>query len=200
MQWRGHLNQQSTCAQWATTAKPTSGISHQATKLPNSKLPYCNTKQTTRYLTCLGRIYRRNGFRFAMLTSCRCSDCDILIWLTPAFEDSLFRLIDYSGSKNKIQFIKPWVIKWFTLYLFFMSGIKMTFVLLRPTCLRVYRYLICMADFVFSSSAASLINLADYTSALAEIILLSANLLSLAALDRESCRSLLSCISFMNIS
>lgn len=38
-----------------------------------------------------------------------------------------------------------------------------------------------MADLLSNMSAASLINLADYTSALALIILLSANLLSLAA-------------------
>lgn len=49
-----------------------------------------------------------------------------------------------------------------------------------------------MAALVLSSSAASLINLADSTSALAEMILLSANLLSFAALDSESCSSLLS--------
>lgn len=68
----------------------------------------------------------------------------------------------------------------------------MTFVLLLPTCFKVSRYLICMAALVLSSSAASLINLADSTSALAEMILLSASLLSFAALDSESCSSLLS--------
>ena len=57
-----------------------------------------------------------------------------------------------------------------------------------------------MAALVLSSSAASLINLADSTSALAEMILLSANLLSFAALDSESCNSLLSWISLMKIS
>ena len=62
----------------------------------------------------------------------------------------------------------------------------MTFVLLLPTIFKVYRNLICIADLVLSSSAAFLINLADSTSARAEIILLSANLLSLAALDNES--------------
>ncbi len=49
-----------------------------------------------------------------------------------------------------------------------------------------------MAALVLSSSAASLINFADSTSALAEMILLSASLLSFAALDSESCSSLLS--------
>lgn len=62
----------------------------------------------------------------------------------------------------------------------------MTFVFARPTCLSVSKYLICIAAFVLSSSAAILINLADSTSALAEMILLSANLRSLAALERES--------------
>jgi len=56
-----------------------------------------------------------------------------------------------------------------------------------------------MADFEFSYSAACLINLADSTSAFAEMILLSANLLSFAALERESCKSLLNWISLMNI-
>jgi hypothetical protein len=45
---------------------------------------------------------------------------------------------------------------------------------------------------VLSSSAAILISLADSTSARAEMILLSASLRSLAALESESCRSLLS--------
>lgn len=96
-----------------------------------------------------------------------------------------------SDTKND-QFINPWVIRWLIRSLFFISGMKMTFVLLRPTCLRVSRYLICMAAFVFSSSAAILISFADSTSALAEMILLSASLRYLAALERESCNSLLS--------
>jgi hypothetical protein len=75
----------------------------------------------------------------------------------------------------------------------------MTFVLLLLTIFNVYKYLICIADLVFSSSAASLINFADYTSARAEIILLSANLRSFAALDKDSCNSLLNWISFMKI-
>lgn len=82
--------------------------------------------------------------------------------------------------------------RWLMRSLFFISGMKITFVLLRPTCFRVYRYRICMAAFEFSSSAAILISLADSTSAFAEMILLSANLRSLAALESESCRSLLS--------
>ena len=90
--------------------------------------------------------------------------------------------------------------RWLTLSLFFMSGMKMTLVLLLPTCLRVSKYLICMAALLLSSSAAKRINLADSTSARAEMILLSASLLSLAAEESESCRSLLSCISFMKIS
>ena len=49
-----------------------------------------------------------------------------------------------------------------------------------------------MAAFEFSSSAAIRISLADSTSAFAEMILLSASLRSLAALERESWRSLLS--------
>jgi len=62
----------------------------------------------------------------------------------------------------------------------------MTLVLLLPICLRVYRYLICMAALELSSSAANLINLAASTSAFADMILLSANRFSLAALDKES--------------
>lgn len=96
--------------------------------------------------------------------------------------------------------MSPWVMRWLTLSLFFISGMKMTLVLLRPTCFKVYKYLICMAALLFSSSAASLISLADSTSALADMILLSASLLSLAAEESESCRSLLSWISLMKIS
>lgn len=86
------------------------------------------------------------------------------------------------------------------LSLFFISGINMTFVLLLPTVFKVYRYLICIAALELSSYAACLINLADSTSAFAEIILLYANLLSFAALESESWRSLLSWISLMKIS
>jgi hypothetical protein len=68
----------------------------------------------------------------------------------------------------------------------------MTFVLLFDTVFNVYKYRICIAAFEFSYYAASFISLADYTSALAEIILLSANLLSFAALDKDYCKSLLS--------
>lgn len=57
-----------------------------------------------------------------------------------------------------------------------------------------------MAAFEFSSSAAIRISLADSTSAFAEMILLSASLRSLAALESESWRSLLSWISLMKIS
>lgn len=74
---------------------------------------------------------------------------------------------------------------------------KITFVLLLETVFKVYKYLICIAAFELSSSAACLISFADYTSALAEMILLSASLLSLAALDNDSCRSLLSWISLI---
>lgn len=56
-----------------------------------------------------------------------------------------------------------------------------------------------MADLELSSSAASLINLAAYTSAFADMILLYASLRSFAAEDRESCKSRLSWISFMKI-
>jgi len=45
----------------------------------------------------------------------------------------------------------------------------------------VSKYLIYIAALLSKISAASLINFADYTSALALIILLSASLLSLAA-------------------
>lgn len=68
------------------------------------------------------------------------------------------------------------------------------------TIFNVYRYLICIADFVFSSSAAIRINFADYTSAFADIILLSANLRYLAALDKDACNSELNWMSLMNIS
>lgn len=53
----------------------------------------------------------------------------------------------------------------------------------------VSKYLICIAVLESKISAASLINLADSTSALAEINLASANLLSLAALDKLSYKS-----------
>jgi len=82
----------------------------------------------------------------------------------------------------------------------FISGMNITLALVLPTCLRVSRYRICIAAFEFSYYAASLINLADSTSALAEIILLSAKRRSLAALDNESCKSLLNWISLMKIS
>ncbi len=48
------------------------------------------------------------------------------------------------------QLINPWVIKWFILYLFFIWGMKITFVLLLPTDFKVYKDLICIADFEFS--------------------------------------------------
>lgn len=95
--------------------------------------------------------------------------------------------------------MRPCVIRWLILSLFFMSGMKITLVLLLPTCFRVYKYRICIAALLLSSSAAILISLAASTSARAEIILLSASLLSLAAEDRESWRSLLSWISLMKI-
>jgi len=63
---------------------------------------------------------------------------------------------------------------------------KITFVLLLLTVLSVYKYLICIAAFEFNSSAASLINFADSTSAFADIILLYASLRYLAALESES--------------
>lgn len=53
----------------------------------------------------------------------------------------------------------------------------------------VSKYLICIAVLESKISAASLINLADSTSAVAEINLASANLLSLAALDKLSYKS-----------
>lgn len=77
---------------------------------------------------------------------------------------------------------------------------KITFVLLLPTYFKVSKYLICMAALLFNSSAAILINLAESTSALAEIILLSASLRSLAADDSESCNSLLNWMSLIKIS
>ena len=48
-----------------------------------------------------------------------------------------------------------------------------------------YKYRICMAAFEFKMSADSLINLAASTSACAEMILLSANLLVLAVIDKS---------------
>lgn len=68
--------------------------------------------------------------------------------------------------------ISPWVIKWLILYLFFISGMKITFVLLRPTAFNVYKYLICIAALLFNSYAANLINFAASTSAFADKILL----------------------------
>ncbi len=67
------------------------------------------------------------------------------------------------------------------------------------TIFNVYKYRICIADFVLSSSAASLISLADYTSAFADMILLSPNLRSFAALDNDSCSSLLNWMSLIKI-
>lgn len=86
-------------------------------------------------------------------------------------------------------------------YFDFISGMNITLELpLFPNSLSVSRYLICIAALELSRSAACLISLADSTSALAEIILLSANLLYLAVLDSASCNSLLSWMSLMNIS
>lgn len=62
----------------------------------------------------------------------------------------------------------------------------MTLVLLFPTVFNVSKYLICIAAFEFNYYAACLISFADSTSAFAEIILLSASLLYLAALESES--------------
>lgn len=74
---------------------------------------------------------------------------------------------------------------------------KITFVLLFDTVFNVSKYLICIAAFEFSSSAACLISFADSTSALADMILLSARRLSLAALESDSCKSLLNWMSLM---
>ena len=107
---------------------------------------------------------------------------------------------EFKWIKAENQLIKPWVIKCCILSLFFISGMKITFVLLLPTVFRVSKYLICIAAFEFSSSAACLISLADSTSAFAERILLYANLLYLAALESELWRSGLNWISLMKIS
>ena len=96
--------------------------------------------------------------------------------------------------------MSPCVMRWLILSLFFISGMKITRVLLFPICFSVSRYRICMAAFEFSSSAARRISFAASTSACADMILLSASLFSLAALDSESWRSLLSWISLMKIS
>lgn len=37
------------------------------------------------------------------------------------------------------QLMRPWVMRWLILSLFFSSGMKITFVLLLPTCFSVYR-------------------------------------------------------------
>lgn len=58
-----------------------------------------------------------------------------------------------------------------------------------PSYLTTSKYLICIAALLSSISAASLYSLAEATSALADIILLSANLLSFAAEDKVSCNS-----------
>ena len=58
-----------------------------------------------------------------------------------------------------------------------------------PTIEIVSKYLIYIAVLESKISAASLINLADSTSALAEINLASANLLSFAAEDKVSYKS-----------
>ncbi len=145
-----------------------------------------------RYRIFLGRIYKRSGWRSVTSTNCR------FYVFEEGFSSSISE--DFKYCKSTDQLIRPCVTRWFMRYLFFISGMKITFVLLLPTCFKVSRYRICIAALVLSSSAASLISLADYTSALAEMILLSANLLSLAALDSDSWSSLLSWMSFMNIS
>lgn len=99
-----------------------------------------------------------------------------------------------------IQPIIPMVIRCWTLSLVLTSGIKIILVSLFPYPFTVSKYLICIAAFEFSSSAACLISLALYTSALAEIIFACAILRSLAALDNESCKSRLNCISLIKIS
>ena len=80
-----------------------------------------------------------------------------------------------------------------------LPGMKITFV---PGAfdmeLIVSKYLICMAAGVFKISAASLINLADSTSARAMMILASPMRICLAADDRVSCNSLLKMISLMS--
>ena len=48
------------------------------------------------------------------------------------------------------QPMRPWVMRWLILSLFFMSGMKTTFVLALPTAFRVYRYRICIAALLFS--------------------------------------------------
>ena len=68
---------------------------------------------------------------------------------------------------------------------------NITLVLLFETVFKVYKYLICIAAFEFSYSAACLISFADSTSAFADIILLSASLRYFAALESDSCKSLL---------
>jgi len=82
------------------------------------------------------------------------------------------------------------VILWFIDSLSSSAGKKTKRVLPEPpNILRVSKYLICIAVLLSKISAASLINFADSTSAFAEINLDSANLLSLAADDKESYKS-----------
>lgn len=128
-----------------------------------------------------------------MLTNCR-------FYVFEELHSHNLFLKNFKYCKSTDQLMSPCVTRWLMRSLFFISGIKITFVLLLPTCFKVSRYLICIAALVLSSSAASLINLADSTSARAEMILLSANLLSFAALESDSCSYLLSWISFMKIS
>jgi len=60
------------------------------------------------------------------------------------------------------------------------------------------RYLIYIAAGVFNASEASLINFADSTSALAEIILASAVLFAVAADAKLTCKSYENKISYIN--
>jgi len=85
---------------------------------------------------------------------------------------------------------RPWVILWFIVFLSSSEGKNTNFVFPEfPNILRVSKYLIYIAVLLSKISAASLINFADSTSALAEINLDSASLLSFAADDKESCKS-----------
>ena len=101
----------------------------------------------------------------------------------------------------------PYVIKCITLLLSFSSGIKQTLVgiiiiyylasLLVPKSVIVSRYLTYMAVLESKYSAASLINFAASTSALAVISLACDILYSVAAEDSASCRSLANRTSLM---
>ncbi len=89
------------------------------------------------------------------------------------------------------------MILWFAFSLFVFSGKNTHLVSFEAlNNFNVSRYLIYIAVLLFRMSDASLISFADSTSAWAEINFDSANLLSFAAEESESCKSWFNLMSF----